>query len=181
MKTYTVKNYKGNLVESLKKFQANHKNIRVLEATETEDTLKIKCEEKNPVAEDNGRKCYIVYAVKNDEVIEEISGVFTSKSKAEKFCKYKEQDEDDDEVSWYWKERNLDNAWNEPIESGNEKTQVSEDVKSDFEKKCVYCKDCKYATMTADDETKYCDFFQPDGGESLYLPVGSFCSNGVKK
>ena len=181
MKTFKGKDYKGKIVESLDKFQKAHKNIRIVEATETEDTLKIVGEEKESVAEDTGRKCYIVYAVKNDEVIEEISGVFTSKSKAEKFCKYKEQDEDDDEVSWYWKERNLDNAWDEPIESGNEKTQVSEDAKSDFENKCVYCKDCKYATMTVDNETKYCDFFQPDGGESLYLPAGSFCSNGVKK
>lgn len=45
MKTYTVKNYKGNLVESLKKFSDLHKGMKIVEACEDEDGLKIKAEE----------------------------------------------------------------------------------------------------------------------------------------
>ena len=45
MKTYTVKNYKGNLVESLKKFSDSHKGMKIVEACENEDGLKIKAEE----------------------------------------------------------------------------------------------------------------------------------------
>jgi len=42
MKTYKVKNYKGNLVESLSKFQESHKNIKIVEVCESGKELKIK-------------------------------------------------------------------------------------------------------------------------------------------
>ena len=45
MKTYTVKNYKGNLVESLKKFSNSYKGMKIVEACEDGDDLKIKAEE----------------------------------------------------------------------------------------------------------------------------------------
>lgn len=44
MKTYKVKNYKGNLVESLSKFQKKHKGMKIVEACEDGDELKIKAE-----------------------------------------------------------------------------------------------------------------------------------------
>ena len=45
MKTYTVKNYKGNLVESLKKFSDSHKGVKIVEAVEDNDELKIRVNE----------------------------------------------------------------------------------------------------------------------------------------
>ena len=47
MKTYKVKNYKGNLVESLSKFQESYKDMKIIEAVEEGNTLKIKVEEAN--------------------------------------------------------------------------------------------------------------------------------------
>lgn len=44
MKTYKVKNYKGNLVESLKRFQESHKDMKIVEACEEGNELKIKSE-----------------------------------------------------------------------------------------------------------------------------------------
>lgn len=41
MKTFKIKNYKGNLVESLSKFQESHKDMKIVEAVEEGDTLKI--------------------------------------------------------------------------------------------------------------------------------------------
>ena len=45
MKTFKVKNYKGNLVESLKNFKAGNPNLRIVEAVEGDDGLKITAEE----------------------------------------------------------------------------------------------------------------------------------------
>ena len=45
MKTYKVKNYKGNLIESLSKFQKNHKGMKIVEAKECDEELKIKAKE----------------------------------------------------------------------------------------------------------------------------------------
>lgn len=44
MKTFKVKNYKGNLVESLSKFQKSHKGMKIVEACEDGEDLKIKAE-----------------------------------------------------------------------------------------------------------------------------------------
>ena len=53
MKTFKVKNYKGNLVESLSKFQKKYKGMKIVEACEDGNDLKIKAEEseKQPVEE----------------------------------------------------------------------------------------------------------------------------------
>lgn len=51
MKTYKVKNYKGNLVESLSKFQKSHKGMKIVEACEDGDDLKIKAEESEKLEE----------------------------------------------------------------------------------------------------------------------------------
>lgn len=45
MKKYTVKNYKGNLVESVKNFQEKYPSSYILEAYEKDGSLKIKVEE----------------------------------------------------------------------------------------------------------------------------------------
>lgn len=45
-KNYVIKNYKGNLVESLSKFQKKFKNQRIVEAVEDEGKLKIKAVEE---------------------------------------------------------------------------------------------------------------------------------------
>ena len=44
MKKFTVKNYKGNLLESAKKFQESHKDLRIVEAFEEEDLLRLNAE-----------------------------------------------------------------------------------------------------------------------------------------
>ena len=41
MKTYKVKNYKGNLVESLKKFSEKYKGMRITEAKVKDGELKV--------------------------------------------------------------------------------------------------------------------------------------------
>lgn len=51
MKTYRIKNYKGNLVESIKKFQAKHSEMKIVEATEDGEELKVKAEEPQKVEE----------------------------------------------------------------------------------------------------------------------------------
>ena len=51
MKTFKVKNYKGNIVESLSKFQKSHKGIKIVEACEDGDDLKIKTEEVQNINE----------------------------------------------------------------------------------------------------------------------------------
>jgi len=52
MKTYKVKNYKGNLVESLSKFQKSHKGMKILEAKEVDNELKIKVKESTQTFDD---------------------------------------------------------------------------------------------------------------------------------
>lgn len=44
MKKYTIKNYKGNLVESLKQFSKTHKKMKIIEAVEDADFLRISAE-----------------------------------------------------------------------------------------------------------------------------------------
>lgn len=45
MKNFTVKNYKGNIIESLKKFQEKHPETKIIEVIENGNNLKIKCNE----------------------------------------------------------------------------------------------------------------------------------------
>ena len=45
----------------------------------------------------------------------------------------------------------------------------------------VLCKSCKHAHMTYDGECKYCDFWQEDGGEALYLDGDFFCAAGERR
>ena len=52
MKTYKVKNYKGNLVESLSKFQKSHKGMKIVEAVEDGKDLKIKTEGQQSVLDE---------------------------------------------------------------------------------------------------------------------------------
>lgn len=56
MKTYKVKNYKGNLVESLSKFQKSHKGMKIVEAAEDGEELKIKAEESSNDSEYNAKE-----------------------------------------------------------------------------------------------------------------------------
>lgn len=45
----------------------------------------------------------------------------------------------------------------------------------------VRCRDCKHAKMTYRDECKYCDFWQEDGSEALYLDGDFFCAAGERR
>lgn len=45
----------------------------------------------------------------------------------------------------------------------------------------VRCRDCKHAQMTYGGECKYCDFWQEDGGEALYLDGDFFCAASERK
>ena len=45
MDKYRIKNYKGNLVESLSRFQKKHPNKKIVEAIEDEKSLKITTED----------------------------------------------------------------------------------------------------------------------------------------
>ena len=47
MKTFKIKNYKGNIVESLSRFQESYKDMKIIEAVEEGNTLKINVEEAN--------------------------------------------------------------------------------------------------------------------------------------
>lgn len=44
----------------------------------------------------------------------------------------------------------------------------------------VRCRKCENATMTVNGELKYCEFWQPDGGDALYLPGDFFCGEGKR-
>ena len=50
-KIYKIRNYKGNLVESLKNFSKKYKKMRIVEAVADDDELKIKAEESNQLDE----------------------------------------------------------------------------------------------------------------------------------
>ena len=45
----------------------------------------------------------------------------------------------------------------------------------------VRCRDCKYAHMTCSGECKYCDFWQEEGGDSLYLDGDFYCAAGERR
>lgn len=45
----------------------------------------------------------------------------------------------------------------------------------------VFCRECKHSHMTYNGRCKYCDFWQEDGGDALYLPEGFFCAAGERK
>ena len=53
MKTFKVKNYKGNLIESLSRFQKSHKGMKIIEACEEKNELKIKAEESEKIEEES--------------------------------------------------------------------------------------------------------------------------------
>ncbi len=72
MKTFKVKNYKGNLVESLSKFQKSHKGMKIVEACEDGDDLKIKAEESEKLEEATANnKVYVLF--RNDEYHEPLA------------------------------------------------------------------------------------------------------------
>lgn len=45
----------------------------------------------------------------------------------------------------------------------------------------IRCRDCRYAHTTYNGECKYCDFWQEDGGEALYLDGDFYCAAGERK
>ena len=64
MKTYKIKNYKGNLVESISKFQEMYKDMKILEAREIDESLVIKVEEaQNGIEEFKNFKKYMKIAI----------------------------------------------------------------------------------------------------------------------
>ena len=85
MKTYTVKNYKGNLVESLKKFSDSHKDMKIVEAIENGDNLKIKVKEseEKQITESTGKFVYVLRSVEEDSD-GTVEAIFSTKENAEK-------------------------------------------------------------------------------------------------
>ena len=63
MKTFKVKNYKGNLIESLSIFHKSHKGMKIVEAIENGDNLKIKAEESEQKIEEaaKGNSVYVLW------------------------------------------------------------------------------------------------------------------------
>ena len=55
------------------------------------------------------------------------------------------------------------------------------EVRISGSRELVLCKNCKHAHMTYDGECKYCDFWQEDGGEALYLDGDFFCAAGERR
>lgn len=92
MKTYKVKNYKGNLVESLSKFQKSHKGMKIVEAVEDGDDLKIKAEESEKLEEAAGKKVYLIIFDNT------IAGIASSKPIAKKMAKELEDSEGDADI-----------------------------------------------------------------------------------
>ena len=90
MKTYTVKNYKGNLVESLKKFSDSHKGMKIIEAVENGDNLKIKVKEseEKQITESTGKKVYVItvgnYTSRSTDPGRLLLGVFDNMNEATK-------------------------------------------------------------------------------------------------
>lgn len=70
MKKFTVKNYKGNLTESVKKFQESHEGMRVVEAFEEAGALNIMAE-----PDTTGSKSQSVPENPPAEVVAELSPV----------------------------------------------------------------------------------------------------------
>lgn len=67
MKTYKIKNYKGNLVESLSKFQESHKDMKVIGVLEENNELKINTEMlKEADIEDEEAKDALIDAIKDN-------------------------------------------------------------------------------------------------------------------
>ena len=50
MKKFRINHYKGNLLESLNKFSKNHKNIKIVEAVEEDNVLKITADLESDVS-----------------------------------------------------------------------------------------------------------------------------------
>lgn len=91
MKTYRIKNYKGNLVESLSKFQKKYPGMKICEATEEDKELKIKCNKSGETNKSNesckinegyGSQIWIVSCKKNGKRIGVVA-VCDSEEKAE--------------------------------------------------------------------------------------------------
>ena len=86
------------------------------------------------------------------------------------------------DVEPYWdmfKCRVLDNA---PEWDGHTPAQAIERIgKMKAQEPVVRCSECKYAHMTYDGECKYCDFWQEDGGDALYLDKGFYCAAGERR
>jgi len=53
MKKYTIKHYKGNLLESVKKFQDSHKDMKIVEASEVDGDLAILASPMSVPADDS--------------------------------------------------------------------------------------------------------------------------------
>ena len=76
MKKYTIKNYKGNIVESLSRFAKSHKGMKIVEAAEEKDELKIKAEEYSDFRDKLVDKYYDNAKKLADEVLQEFYNGF---------------------------------------------------------------------------------------------------------
>lgn len=76
MKTYKVKNYKGNLIESIEKFRNTYSKMKILEAKEVGEELEIKAE-----AEEDEEKEFDKSVELTEENLKKIKKAFSSKNK----------------------------------------------------------------------------------------------------
>ena len=99
-KTYKVKNYKGNLVESLKKFSDSHKDIKILEAVEEDNTLKIKAEESEKINEADVNRVFVL--IPDADQIQMPIAIFSSLYEAEKTAKEHLKEHNGKISIWYY-------------------------------------------------------------------------------
>lgn len=83
MKNYTIKNYKGNIVESLKKFSESRKDMKIVRAYADGDNLKILAEELENVNEASSGSVFAVMIHDNDK-FKTILGIGSSEKEAQK-------------------------------------------------------------------------------------------------
>ena len=83
MKTYKVKNYKGNLVESLKKFSDSYKDMKIVHAYTDGDNLKILAKESENINEAISNSVFAVM-IHDDDKFKTILGIGSSEKEAQK-------------------------------------------------------------------------------------------------
>lgn len=83
MKTFKIKNYKGNIIESLKKFSESHKGMKIVQTYLEGDDLKILAKELENINEAISNSVFAVM-VHDDDKFKTILGIGSSEKEAQK-------------------------------------------------------------------------------------------------
>lgn len=83
MKTFKIKNYKGNIVESLKKFSESHKGLKIVQTYLEGDDLKILVKESENINEAISNSVFAVM-IHDDDKFKTIIGIGSSEKEAQK-------------------------------------------------------------------------------------------------